>query len=165
MHAAHVVSPLHGLTKALERTGGSVSYYDGADAEHAAMLARHADACVTVLATSAEEHRDRDDLSLPQNEVAVARAVRAVRPDCVAVVVAPGAVLTDWADDFGALLLMFMPGQEVSADCCHASVPCAPIHPSKFMPSSLEESAAWAPGVGEIARNGVGAQSSDRVEV
>ena len=35
-----------------------------------------------------------------------------VQPKTVVVVVTPGAVLTPWADKAGAVMLMFMPGQE-----------------------------------------------------
>ena len=108
---SRVVSPLDGLRQAFGRAG-TVTYYDGTDKVRAAQIAHQSDACVAVLATTSGEGGDRDSLSLPADDIALAKAAVAAQPRCVAVAVAPGAILTDWAEDFGALLVMFMPGQE-----------------------------------------------------
>jgi len=88
-----------------------VKYYYGNDVNAAASLAAASDVAICVLATSSGEGSDRANLSLSQNEINICTAVGKVQKT-VAVVITPGAVLTNWADSVSALLVAFMPGQE-----------------------------------------------------
>jgi beta-glucosidase len=74
-------------------------------------MAAAADVAICVLATSSSEGSDRPNLSLPADQINICNAVGNVQKT-VAVVINPGAVLTDWADNVDALLVGFMPGQE-----------------------------------------------------
>jgi len=97
------IPPVNGST--------AVKYYAGNDVNAATTLAAASDVAICVLATSSSEGGDRGNLQLNQNEVAICNAVGKVR-NTVAVIVSPGAVLTDWADSVSSLLVAFMPGQE-----------------------------------------------------
>lgn len=88
-----------------------IEYYHGTDPQAATALASSADVAICVMATSSSEGGDRGDLSLPSDQVSICRAVGKVKKT-VAVVITPGAVLTDWADDVDAVIVAFMPGQE-----------------------------------------------------
>jgi len=89
----------------------NITYYYGNDPQAAAAAAAKADVAICVLATSSSEGGDRGSLSLPAEQVNICNAVGKAQRT-VAVVINPGAVLTNWADNVDALLVAFMPGQE-----------------------------------------------------
>jgi len=97
------IPPVNGST--------AVKYYYGNDLNAAAALAAASDVAICVLATSSSEGGDRSSLNLNQNEINICTAVGKVKKT-VAIVITPGAVLTNWADGVQALLVGFMPGQE-----------------------------------------------------
>jgi len=89
-----------------------VHYSDGSDTAAAAALAADADAVLIFVGTTSSEGGDRRDLSL-EDEDKLIGAVAATAGDKVTVVaVTPGAILTPWRDEVGAILIPFMPGQE-----------------------------------------------------
>ena len=56
---------------------------------------------------------DRDRLRLPEDKVALIRAVSKVNPDTIVVIVSGSAIITlDWADDVAAILQTFYSGME-----------------------------------------------------
>jgi len=89
----------------------TINYYYGNDAGVAAQMAQKADLAICVLATSSSEGSDRPNLALPNQQVSICQAVGKVQKT-IAIVINPGAVLTDWDVDVDALLVTFMPGQE-----------------------------------------------------
>jgi len=89
----------------------AIQYYYGTDVNMATSIASSADVAICVLATSSSEGSDRPNLSLPADQVAICSAVGKVKKT-IAVVITPGAVLTDWASNVDALLIAWMPGQE-----------------------------------------------------
>ena len=90
----------------------NVVYYDGADLATSAQVAANADLAIVIMATFSSEGHDRPDLAFPGNQDAVAFEVAAVQPNTIVVCINPSAVLTPWSDEVGAVLAMFMPGQE-----------------------------------------------------
>jgi len=117
VNAKYRVTPLAGITTALNgqlpvgQSAVDIEYYNGKDPQAAATLAASADVAICVLATSSSEGGDRSSLSLPADEISICRAVGKAQKT-VAVVITPGAVLTDWSDDVHAVVVAFMPGQE-----------------------------------------------------
>jgi hypothetical protein len=89
----------------------NITYYYGTNTQTAAAMAAAADVAVCVLATSSSEGSDRPNLSLPADQVSICTAVGQAQKT-VAIVINPGAVLTNWSDSVAALLITFMPGQE-----------------------------------------------------
>jgi len=63
------------------------------------------------MATSSSEGSDRANLALPADQVAICNAVGKAQKT-IAIVITPGAVLTDWSDNVDAVLVAWMPGQE-----------------------------------------------------
>lgn len=120
------ITPLQGISLALneqmpseeEIKSGSfgnavkITYYQGTDLGQAAALCKASTACLVTLATTSHEGADRTNLSLPDTETQLARAVGEANPNTVAVIIAPGAVLTDFTQNVSAVLVLFMPGQE-----------------------------------------------------
>jgi beta-glucosidase len=81
----------------------------------AAHAAAGADLVVVVVGTNAAmeaEGDDRTDLRLPGRQDDLVRALAAANPNTVAVVNAGAPVLLPWADQVGAVLQMWFPGQE-----------------------------------------------------
>ena len=80
-------------------------------------MAAKSDLTVLYLGTSSHEGGDRASLSFSDDQEALVAAVAASAGAKTAVVMmTPGAILTPWAKDVGALLSMGMPGLE----CGHA---------------------------------------------
>jgi beta-glucosidase len=80
----------------------------------AVAVATEADAAVVVVGTDGEwetEGRDRDDLSLPGDQVELIRAVAAAQPRTAVVVLAGSPVDLGWVGDVPALLWGWFPGQ------------------------------------------------------
>ncbi len=81
----------------------------------AAETAAAADVAIVVVGTGPTldtEGKDRPDLSLPGEQDAMIRAVVAANPRTVVCVNAGSPVAMDWADDPGALLQCWLPGEE-----------------------------------------------------
>lgn len=86
--------------------------------DDAARAAAAADAAVVVIGLDGEwetEGRDRDDLSLPGDQVALIRAVAAAQRRTVVVVAAGSPVDVSWSDKVPAILWASYPGQAAAA--------------------------------------------------
>jgi len=137
------ITPLQGLHLALNgklpldygsasSSPVNITYYQGTDLGQAAQLCQASDACLVTIATSSHEGGDRKNLSLPEDETELARAVGKANANTVAVVIAPGAVLTQFAAEVSAVLVMFMPGQEEGN--AMADVLLGSVNPSGRLP-------------------------------
>jgi beta-glucosidase len=83
--------------------------------DRAVAAAAAADAAVVCIGLDGDwetEGRDREHLDLPGRQVKLARAVAAVQPRTVVVVVAGAPVDVSWAEDVPAVLWAWYPGQE-----------------------------------------------------
>jgi beta-glucosidase len=88
---------------------------DEEELARAERLARQADAAIVVVGTTDEvesEGFDRSTLGLPGRQDELVRRVAAANPRTVVVVNAGAPVLMPWAEDVGAVLLAWFPGQE-----------------------------------------------------
>jgi len=105
-------TPKNGCTSGtIPAVDSVVKYYSGNDVNAAANLASASDVAICVLATTSSEGSDRPNLQLKQNEINICSAVGKVKKT-VAVVITPGAVLTNWSVNVSSLIIAFMPGQE-----------------------------------------------------
>jgi beta-glucosidase len=97
------------------------------------------------MATSSSEGSDRPNLSLPADQVSICTAVGQAQKT-IAVVITPGAVLTDWSDNVDAILVGFMPGQEEGNAL--ADVIFGDVNPSAKLPVTFpnkENEVGFAP--------------------
>eukprot|EP01064_Diplonema_japonicum_P001745 TRINITY_DN1115_c0_g4_i1.p1 TRINITY_DN1115_c0_g4~~TRINITY_DN1115_c0_g4_i1.p1 ORF type:complete len:683 (+),score=194.66 TRINITY_DN1115_c0_g4_i1:52-2049(+) len=129
----HVTSILQGVK--WEFPSADVQYYEGKNDKDAATIAAAADVAVMVLATISGEGEDRKNLDLPSDEVQMARAVGTAQPKTAAVIISPGAVLTNWTDSVPSVLAMFMPGQEEGTAA--AGLLSGRVNPSGKLPLSF----------------------------
>jgi hypothetical protein len=104
-----VVSPLAALTAA----GVNVAYDPGATPAAAAAAAAAADVAIVFGHASSGEGSDRIGLTLAGNTDAVIPAVAAAQPKTVVYLSVPGAIRTDWRGSVAALLLNFLPGEQI----------------------------------------------------
>jgi len=72
-----------------------------------------ADVAVVFIHVTSSEGSDRKTLGFSDDDNAMVAEVAKAQKNTVVVMVNPGAVLTPWAGDVGALLTMFMPGLEM----------------------------------------------------
>jgi len=98
------ISPLDGVKTAIK--DAQVSW--APDATGAA----GADVAVACVSAHAEEGWDRKDLKVPQAQEFVT-SLKAVAKKVVVIALAPGAVETEWAEGADAVLMMFMPGEQI----------------------------------------------------
>ena len=119
---------------------------DGSDVEEAKKLAAQADVVVLPIGTTSGEGSDRPDLTFARHERScqlqpeqsqddLVSAVSAVAKKTIVAMVAPGAVLTPWADSVDSLLLNFLPGQEYGSAL--ADVLFGAVNPTGHLPLSL----------------------------
>jgi len=137
---SYVVTPLEGITAVASK----VSFDAGTDLDAAAKLAAAADYAIVFVGTVSSEGYDRVSLSLDdgcsgdksgqcegnfrhQNEMV--KVVAKANPKTIVVASVPGAVLMPWADAVPAILVSFLPGQQIGnafADVLFGKVnPCA----------------------------------------
>jgi len=129
----------HGLVSA----GVNVtSLYTGDDASEAAAAMAGVDVAIACAGGVTQESRDRDSLRLDQHdflEALVARtaALRASGslPPLITIALAPGAVLTDWADASDAAVILFL-GGEATGDAL-ADALTGRTNPSGRLPVTL----------------------------
>jgi len=147
-----------GLLDASEAEGPCVAQSDGDDTLAAYELARRSDIAVVFVATSSGEGSDRASLSFDGNADLLVRAVAAAKGRrTVVACVAPGAALTPWAGEVGAVTYAFLPGQEYADGL--ADVLFGDVNPSAHLPLTLPRAenevgftdAMW-PGVGDKQR-------------
>jgi len=103
-------TPVESLKHMMKGTGVDVTYGVSGKA------AKGADVAVICLAAHSEEGWDRANLTVPQEATDLIADVKkhgGLDQKIVVLLMAPGAVETEWAADVNAVLLMFMPGEEV----------------------------------------------------
>jgi len=91
-----------------------VVYDNGSDIASAVKTAEDADVAVVFVATSSHEGADRSNLSLAGGQDELIAAVAKAQRKTVVVASTPGAILTPWRNKVSALLVNFMPGQEMA---------------------------------------------------
>lgn len=110
-----LVTPLQGITAKAALLGIQVVAAPSDDHTAAAAAARSADVTIVVAATTSGESLDRASLSLDNDADGLISAVASAARPTVVLVQAPGAVTMPWRDDVGAILTMFLGGQETGS--------------------------------------------------
>lgn len=103
-------APLAAITVC--NSSGSVTYCDGIDLDEAAAVAAAADVAIVFAVQWTTESLDLEDLTLPDGQDALVAAVAAANPRTVVVLETGGPVFTPWADQVGAILAAWYPGQQ-----------------------------------------------------
>lgn len=127
----YVITPIQGIVEKAGQT--EVTYYDGKNLGHAQYLANKADAAVLVVGYDEEDEGeyageslfedlkdyqaefpgDRRCLGLHGEEVELIKAVSAVNPNTIVVLIGGGMILfEDWAEQVSAVLMAYYPGME-----------------------------------------------------
>eukprot|EP00937_MAST-01D_sp_MAST-1D-sp2_P002356 g2356.t1 len=116
--------------------GVCVVYDDGSDAARASQAAAAADVAIVFVATTSHEGADRGSLSFDGGADGLVAAVAAAAGNrTVVAAVAPGAFLTPWRADVGAIVASFMPGQEYGNAL--VDVLLGTVNPSAKLPLTL----------------------------
>lgn len=126
--SSHITTPetisiVEGLTRAGHQFSAVPGYrLDDLPApelvQEAIQAAQHAEQVVMVMGlpdTAEAEGRDRDDLALPSQQVALLHAVAQANHNVVVLLVAGSVVTTPWASEVKAILNLFLGGQRVGA--------------------------------------------------
>jgi beta-glucosidase len=103
------VSPFTALTA----EGVSVVYDAGATAAAAAAAAASADVAIVFGHASSGEGHDREDLTLDGNTDSIVAAVAAANPKTIVYMAVPGSTRTDWRASVPAILVTFLPGEQM----------------------------------------------------
>lgn len=126
------------------RAGDSqVTFYDGRYPAAAAELARRADVVVVFALQWMSEGEDAPDLSLPQGQDELIRAIAKANPHTVVVLETGGGVEMPWIDDVAAVLEAWYPGTG-GADAI-ADVLFGQVNPSGHLPVTFPVSTAQLP--------------------
>ena len=112
-----------------------VRYANGSDPAAAAAVAAGADVAIVVVGATSSEGTDRASAALPADQLAYLHAVAAKQPRTVVVVMAPGAVVMDWAARVAAVACFFLPGQ--AQGLAVASVLYGDTNPSGRLPVTM----------------------------
>lgn len=116
----------------------------------AAALAAKADANIIVVGTSSSEGVDRPSIDLP--DAALIEAVTKANPRTIVVIYNPSQTLLPWADQAGAILVGWLPGQE--AGHALADVLFGDVNPSGKLPVTYARNLADYPANTEEAYPG-----------
>ena len=93
--------------------GVCVRYSDGTNVADAVAIAAAADTVLIFTGTSSKEGADRSNLNLGKDDTLIGSVAAGSTGNKTAViVVTPGAILTDWREQVGAVVAAFLPGQE-----------------------------------------------------
>jgi len=172
---SHYISPLVGI-RAVAGAGAEVYYDDGSDLERAVAVAKEADYAIVFVGASASEGDDRKSLSLDglcttfvfglliscqgndANQNSMVETIANVNPRTIVVASVPGAVLMPWSGQVPAVIVNFMPGQEVGNAL--ADVLFGIENPSARLPITMPNTAndlGMTPGQwpGELDTNGI----------
>lgn len=93
------------------KNGKCVKFVDSSTVDMTTALSG-ADVALVFVGTSSSEGGDRRDLSLGSQDKLIQSVAKVLGKKTVVVAVTPGALLTPWSSDVGAVLTPFMPGQE-----------------------------------------------------
>jgi beta-glucosidase len=105
-----VYQPSAPLAAIARRLPGKVQFNDGHDVAAAVQLASHADVAVVFVEQWDAESFDRPDMTLPDNQDALAAAVTKANPHTIVVLENNGPVKMPWLDQSGAVLESWYPG-------------------------------------------------------
>jgi tetratricopeptide (TPR) repeat protein len=113
----------------------NVEFASGENADAAAALAASADVAIVFAWQAREEGKDLRTLSLPAGQDDLIRKVARVNPRTVVVLQTGGSVLTPWAQQVGALLAAWYPGNR-GAEAI-ANILFGRVNPSGRLPISF----------------------------
>lgn len=136
VNPTRVDEPLEQLRGVIDDVEFAIGYSPDGDVvaqrEDAEVLARRADIAIVfagLYESDQTEGRDRADLSLPTDQVALIRAVAAIAPRTVVVLMNGGVVdLEPWHEDVDAIIEAWVGGQAVGGAI--ADVLCGTVNPS-----------------------------------
>jgi beta-glucosidase len=109
----HPSPPLAALRALLPST--FIDYDDGRYPSRAARVAAKADVAIVFATQWMMEHYDAPDLTLPQGQDELVRAVAAANPNTVVVLQTGGPVLMPWLAETAAVVAAWYPGQQGGA--------------------------------------------------
>ena len=143
-----VVSPLAALAAA----GARVTYSDGSNATAAAAAAAAADVAIVFGHAESGEGHDRSTLALAGGTDALIPLVAAANPRTLVYMAVPGSTRTDWRASVPAILVTFLPGEQIGpalVDVLYGAVPPQGKLPVTFPlgENDLQLSPAQYPGV------------------
>jgi len=124
-------------------TGASVAFDDGRYPTAAAALARQADVVIVFANQWMTENEDAPDMSLPQGQDALIRAVAQANPRTIVVLETGGAVEMPWIDNVSAVLEAWYAGTG-GADAI-ADVLFGQVNPSGRLPVTFPKSISQYP--------------------
>lgn len=132
---SRVVTPLQGITNALGDSS-RITFNIGTDFAAAARVAAAADVAIVFVGATSSEGSDRKNLNLDNNGEGLIAAIAAAQANTVVVMSVPGAILTSsWSPAVSAILVNFMPGQEVGSAI--ADVLFGAVNPSAKLPITM----------------------------
>jgi beta-glucosidase len=137
----HHSSPLKAI--AAMAPSAKVEFASGEDPEAAAILADSADVAIVFAWQAREEGKDLRTLSLPAAQDDLIRKVAAANPRTVVVLQTGGSVLTPWAQEVGAVLAAWYPGNR-GAEAI-ANILFGRVNPSGRLPISFPRAEADLP--------------------
>jgi beta-glucosidase len=137
----HHSSPLKAI--AAMAPSAKVEFASGEDLEAAGLVADSADVAIVFAWQAREEGKDLQTLSLPAAQDALIRKVAAANPRTVVVLQTGGSVLTPWAQEVGAVLEAWYPGNR-GAEAI-ANILFGRVNPSGRLPISFPRAEADLP--------------------
>ena len=132
---AHIVSPLEGIKAHLADTNIQVVYAPSTPIEQAVAIAQSADVALVFSGVTSCEGIDRANLSLPNADNQLIKAVAAVNPRTAVVVTSPGSILLPWSNSVPAIVAALLPGQQFGHAI--ADVLFGDVNPSARLPITL----------------------------
>lgn len=126
---AYVVTGLEGLSK---RSGSDAQYFKTSDSDAAVNAAKNVDAVVYFVGVLSGEGNDRTTLSLSGPDLSLISELAKVNKNVIVVTGNPGAILLPFSDDVAAILVTFLPGQELGNSV--ADVIYGDVNPSAKLP-------------------------------
>jgi beta-glucosidase len=145
--AGGIVSALQGINEVVSssNSGSSVIYINGTQFEEdndasfssdETDLIQNADIVIIVVGVNSGEGRDRSTLSLGNGQDEMISSAAEINSNSIVVASNPGAILmSSWTDQVKAVLLMFMPGQEMGHGL--SDVLFGDVNPSARLPLTM----------------------------
>jgi beta-glucosidase len=161
-----VVTPLQGLTERAADAGDAVVYYDGANPQVAADLARSSDVAVVYAGYTEEEGTDLTGFgytngvcsltcaSEPANSDQLISAVAAANPHTIVVLNTGGPALMPWLSEVSAVVEMWYPGEQDGAAA--AALLFGDVDPAGKLPITFPASLGQLPTTSPRQYPGVG---------
>jgi beta-glucosidase len=137
----HPSSPLKAIRA--KAPNANVEYNPGTDPAAAAALAKASDLAIVFVNQPTSEGADVANLSLPNDQDALVRAVASANPHTVVVLETGGAVTMPWIDQVAAVLAAWYPG--IRGGEAIANVLFGDVNPSAKLPLTFPRSEADLP--------------------